>query len=137
MTNDIVCIIFDKHYYSGSKFRGSRFKVRLIKIKRFEDIPACAPTADREACQLARNLTRQVYRLIKNSGFAKDYVLNRQIKETFQVHSSTPALARLDMHSWHDRTECYAIRFYPMGQVSQVWARGSRLENDEHRTVLR
>ena len=83
MSNDIVCIIFDKHYYSGSKFRGSRllagrqagFKVRLIKIKRFEDIPACAYTADREACQLARNLTRQVYRLTKNSGFAKHYGL--------------------------------------------------------------
>ncbi|MBU4014225.1 MAG: hypothetical protein KJ550_12295 [Proteobacteria bacterium] len=33
------------------------------------------------------------------------------------------------MHFWHDRTECYDRRFYPMGQESQVWARGSRLES--------
>jgi len=51
----------------------------LIKNKRFEDI---------EACQLARNLTRKVYRLTNNSGFAKDYGLKRQTQETFQVHSS-------------------------------------------------
>ena len=46
---------------------------------------------------------------------------------TTQVQSSgfTPALARLDMHSWHYRTECYAKRLYLMGQGSQVWARGS------------
>jgi len=37
----------------------------------------------------------------------------------------TPALARLDVHSLHDRTKCYAKSFYAMGQGSQVWARGS------------
>ena len=31
------------------------------------------------------------------------------------------------MHSWQDRTECYARRLYPMRQGSQVWARGSGL----------
>ncbi|MBU4099941.1 MAG: hypothetical protein KKH20_01010 [Proteobacteria bacterium] len=35
------------------------------------------------------------------------------------------------MHSWRDRTEYYDRRFYPMGQGSQVWARGSGLESDE------
>jgi hypothetical protein len=40
--------------YPGSKFRGSRFKVILMKIERIEDI---------EAWQLARELTRKVYRL--------------------------------------------------------------------------
>ncbi len=82
---------------------------------------------DIEAWQLARELTRKVYRLTKKSGFAKDYGLKRQIQETFQVHSSMPALARVDMHSWHYLNECYAKRFYPMGQGSQVWARGSSL----------
>ena len=44
---------------------------------------------DIEAWQLARELTRKVYRLTKKSGFVKDYGLKRQIQETFQVHSST------------------------------------------------
>jgi hypothetical protein len=35
-----------------------------MKIERFEDI---------EAWQLARELTRKVYRLTKKPGFAKDY----------------------------------------------------------------
>jgi hypothetical protein len=51
-----------------------------VKIERFEDI---------EAWQLARELTRKVYRLTKKPGLAKDYGLKRQIQETFQVHSST------------------------------------------------
>lgn len=42
-----------------------------MKIERFEDI---------EAWQLARELTRKVYRLTKNSGFAKDYGLKKQIQ---------------------------------------------------------
>ena len=108
-----------------------------MKIERFEDIEAWQPVESLQVERLARELTRKVYRLTKKPGFAKDYGLKRQIQETFQVHSSTPALARLDMHSWHDRTECYAIRFYPMGQVSQVWARGSRLENYGYRPTLR
>jgi hypothetical protein len=51
-----------------------------MKIERFEDIVAW---------QLARELTRKVYRLTKKPGFAKDYGLKRQIQKTFQVHSST------------------------------------------------
>ncbi|MBW1768460.1 MAG: four helix bundle protein [Deltaproteobacteria bacterium] len=43
-----------------------------MKIKRFEDI---------EAWQLARELTRKVYRLTKNPGFVKDYGLKRQIQD--------------------------------------------------------
>jgi four helix bundle protein len=43
-----------------------------MKIERFEDI---------EAWQLARALTRQVYRLTKKPGFEKDYGLKRQIQE--------------------------------------------------------
>ena len=43
-----------------------------MKIERFEDI---------EAWQLARELTRKVYRLTKKPGFAKDYGLKRQIQE--------------------------------------------------------
>ena len=31
-----------------------------------------------------------------------------------------PALARLDMHSWHDLIECCARSFYAMGQESQA-----------------
>ena len=41
-------------------------------IKRFEDI---------EAWQLARELTRKVYRLTKKPRFEKDYGLKRQIQE--------------------------------------------------------
>ena len=43
-----------------------------MKIERFEDI---------EACQLARELTRKVYRLTKKPGFAKDYGLKKQIHD--------------------------------------------------------
>lgn len=43
-----------------------------MKIERFENI---------EVWQLARELTRKVYRLTKKSGFEKDYGLKRQIQE--------------------------------------------------------
>jgi len=43
-----------------------------MKIECFEDI---------EAWQLARELTRKVYRLTKKQGFAKDYGLKRQIQD--------------------------------------------------------
>lgn len=43
-----------------------------MKIERFEDI---------EAWQLARELTRMVYRLTKRPRFEKDYGLRRQIQE--------------------------------------------------------
>ena len=43
-----------------------------MKIERFEDI---------EAWQLARELTRKVYRLTKKSGLAKDYGLKKQIQD--------------------------------------------------------
>ena len=43
-----------------------------MKIERFEEI---------EAWQLARELTRQIYRLTKKPGFEKDYGLKRQIQE--------------------------------------------------------
>jgi len=43
-----------------------------MKIERFEDI---------EAWQLARELTRKVYRLTKKPGFAKDYGLKKQIQD--------------------------------------------------------
>ncbi|RZB36987.1 MAG: hypothetical protein SRB2_01491 [Desulfobacteraceae bacterium Eth-SRB2] len=43
-----------------------------MKIVRFEDI---------EAWQLARELTRKVYRLTKKPGFAKDYGLKKQIQD--------------------------------------------------------
>ena len=52
------------------------------------------------------------------------------------VHRFGPALARLDVHSRHDRAECYAMSFYTMGQGSQAWARvhrsglGNRLKMD-------
>ena len=42
-----------------------------MKIERFEDI---------EACQLARELTRKVYRLTKKPEFAKDYGLKNEIQ---------------------------------------------------------
>jgi len=42
-----------------------------MKIERFEDI---------EGWQLARELTRKVYRLTKKPGFARDYGLKRQIQ---------------------------------------------------------
>ncbi len=58
-----------------------------MKIERFEDI---------EAWQLARELTRKVYRLTKKSGFAKDYGLKRQIQETTQVQSSGVHGSRLE-----------------------------------------
>ena len=57
-----------------------------MKIERFEDI---------EAWQLARELTRKVYRLTKKPGFANDYRLKRQIQDAaglsigeFSVHRS-------------------------------------------------
>ena len=43
-----------------------------MKIERFEDI---------EAWQLARELTRKVYKLTKDPKFSKDYGLKRQIQE--------------------------------------------------------
>jgi len=43
-----------------------------MKIVRFEDI---------EAWQLARELTRKVYRLTKKTRFAKDYGLKKQIQD--------------------------------------------------------
>ncbi len=43
-----------------------------MKIERFEDI---------EAWQLARELTRKVYRLTKKLGFTKDHGLKRQIQD--------------------------------------------------------
>ena len=43
-----------------------------MKISRFEEI---------EAWQLARELTRMVYRLTKKQSFGKDYGLKRQIQE--------------------------------------------------------
>ena len=43
-----------------------------MKIEQFEDI---------EAWQLARELTRKVYRLTKKPRFAKDYGLKRQIQD--------------------------------------------------------
>jgi four helix bundle protein len=43
-----------------------------MKIERFEDI---------EAWQLARELTREVYRLTKRPGSARDYGLKRQIRD--------------------------------------------------------
>jgi four helix bundle protein len=43
-----------------------------MKIERFEDI---------EAWQLARELTRKIYRLTKKPRFEKDYGLKRQIQE--------------------------------------------------------
>jgi len=43
-----------------------------MKIERFEDI---------EAWQLARELTRKVYRLTKKPGFVNDYGLKRQIQD--------------------------------------------------------
>ena len=43
-----------------------------MKIKRFEDI---------DVWQLARELTRKVYRLTKNPGFVKDYGLKKQIQD--------------------------------------------------------
>ena len=43
-----------------------------MKIERFEDI---------EAWQLARELTRKVYRLTKKPGFANDYGLKKQIQD--------------------------------------------------------
>ena len=43
-----------------------------MKIERFEGI---------EAWQLARELTRKVYRLTKKTRFAKDYGLKRQIQD--------------------------------------------------------
>jgi len=42
-----------------------------MKIEQFEDI---------KAWQLARELTRKVYRLTKKPGFAKDYGLKKQIQ---------------------------------------------------------
>jgi predicted RNA methylase len=42
-----------------------------MKIERFEDI---------EVLQLARELTRKVYRLTKKPGFPKDYGLKKQIQ---------------------------------------------------------
>ncbi|MBU1053316.1 MAG: four helix bundle protein [Proteobacteria bacterium] len=43
-----------------------------MKIDHFEDI---------EAWQLARELTRKVYRLTKKPGFATDYGLKKQIQD--------------------------------------------------------
>jgi hypothetical protein len=48
-----------------------------MKINRFEDI---------EAWQLARELTRMVYRLTKKQAFGKDYGLKRQIEVQSELY---------------------------------------------------
>jgi len=54
-----------------------------MKIERFEDI---------EAWQLARELTRKVYRLTKKPEFAKDYGLKKQIQDAAgsSMHTTRP-----------------------------------------------
>lgn len=54
-------------------------------IKRFEDI---------EAWQLARELTRKVYRLTKKPRFEKDYGLKRQIQDVYEQARRTRAAVR-------------------------------------------
>ena len=56
-----------------------------MKIERFEDI---------EAWQLARELTRKVYRLTKKPGFEKNYGLKRQIKDVYEQARRTRAAVR-------------------------------------------
>jgi hypothetical protein len=51
---------------------------------------------DIEAWQLARELTRKVYRLTKKPRFAEDYGLKRQIQVTTQVQSSGVHGSRLE-----------------------------------------
>ena len=67
-----------------------------MKIERFEDI---------EAWQLARELTRKVYRLTKKPGFVKDYGLKSQIQDA----------ARSSMHNiaegFDSETNTEFIRF--------------------------
>jgi hypothetical protein len=41
------------------------------------------------------------------------------ITKAVSVHRFKPALARLNVHSRHDRAECYAISFYTMGQEAR------------------
>ncbi|MBI4023906.1 MAG: four helix bundle protein [Verrucomicrobia bacterium] len=48
-----------------------------MKIERFEDIEAW-PACQGAGRQLARELTRKVYRLTKKPSFEKDYGLKRQ-----------------------------------------------------------
>ncbi len=41
------------------------------------------------------------------------------ITKAVSVHRFRPALAQLNVHSRHDRAECYAISFYTMGQEAR------------------
>ena len=51
--------------------------------------------------------------------------MGKEETEIVTVHRFRPDLARLDVHSRHNRSEWYSISFYTMGWGSQVWARGS------------
>ncbi len=72
-----------------------------MKIERFEDIEAWQPVESHSTQsswprglkveRLARELTRKVYRLTKNTRFAKDYGLERQIQDA--AGSSMPSLS--------------------------------------------
>ena len=58
--------------FTGSEVQGSKVRVKIMRIERFEDI---------EAWQLARELTRRVYGLTRKTKFARDFGLKGQIQD--------------------------------------------------------
>ena len=76
---------------TNDRFTVGRFTVhgwKSMKINRFEDV---------EAWQLARELTRMVYRLTKKQAFGRDYGLKRQIQEAAgsAMHVSREEIAKI------------------------------------------
>ena len=116
--------------YSGSKFRGSRFKVRLMKIERFEDIEAWQPVESLKVVRLARELTRKMYRLTKKPGLAKDYVLNRQIQDA--AGSSMHNIAEgFDSEIFTNRQDEHVLPFVDSSTISR------NMKNASQQTVNR
>ena len=83
-----------------------------MKIERFEDIDP--PAVWRiEAWQLARELTRKVYRLTKKPGFAKDYGLKRQTRlpDGGQVQDAAGSSMHNIAEGFDSETNAEFIRF--------------------------
>ena len=82
-----------------------------MKIERFEDI---------EAWQLARELTRKVYRLTKKPGIVRDYGLKRQIQDAAgsSMHNNSLKIVKTSICKIPPNLPL------PKGGITPLWQRG-------------
>ena len=107
--------------------------MNLTKIKLATPVPSTGATGQADP---HRRLGRSCRTCLASADTAKrkDFELLR-----FKVPGFTPALARLDVRSLHDRTECYARSFYVMGTGKPGLGQGFkvRLMKIERLKILR